>query len=242
MIKEAIDKILELSMPQQVQIHGLEYSSKGLNLVKPPVMGETEISTLDGLVNLLEAGFDEFDPAKTFIHVESHELVTVQSLHSTKYAQRRAYIKAKPLTGVTGFTFNRFSSQEDFVIGLQAAFQPTPDLAEVLELASRVDLTEKIRLEDSGVAQQMQVNKGIAFKEERVVKARVSLAPYRTFRELDQPVSDFIFRAKDGGQFALFEADGGAWKIAAVNAIATWLMNRIRTSEKTDLQAIPIIS
>ena len=63
-----------------------------------------------------------------------------------------------------------------------------------------------------------------------------------TIRELDQPASDFIFRVKAQGGFALFEADGGAWKIAAINAIASWLTNRIKTSTVEGLDKLPIIS
>jgi hypothetical protein len=66
--------------------------------------------------------------------------------------------------------------------------------------------------------------------------------PNTSFRELDQPASDFIFRVKNGGGFALFEADGGAWKIAAINAIAAWLKNRLHTSEVEQLDTLPIIS
>jgi hypothetical protein len=82
----------------------------------------------------------------------------------------------------------------------------------------------------------------VAFREQVEVKARLSLKPIRTFRELDQPASDFIFRVKNGGGFALFEADGGAWKIAAINAIAAWLKNRLHTSEVEQLDTLPIIS
>jgi hypothetical protein len=54
------------------------------------------------------------------------------------------------------------------------------------------------------------------------------LSPYRTFRELNQPESAFIFRMRGGGegkapQCALFEADGGKWKLDAVQAIKLWL-------------------
>lgn len=44
---------------------------------------------------------------------------------------------------------------------------------------------------------------------------------------MTQPKSDFIFRMKqdkyDGIACAIFEADGGAWKIAATTAIKEYL-------------------
>jgi hypothetical protein len=62
------------------------------------------------------------------------------------------------------------------------------------------------------------------------LKSRVTLAPFRTFTEVEQPASDFIFRAKQMKpdslpQLALFEADGGKWRLAAIENIAAFLRN-----------------
>ena len=53
----------------------------------------------------------------------------------------------------------------------------------------------------------------------------MKLRPYRTFTEVVQPASDFIFRMKEdrGITCALFEADGGAWKNAAMKNIKEYL-------------------
>lgn len=51
----------------------------------------------------------------------------------------------------------------------------------------------------------------------------VSLRPYRTFTEVEQPSSSFIFRAKTGPRFALMEADGGAWRSKAMKNIKAFL-------------------
>lgn len=44
---------------------------------------------------------------------------------------------------------------------------------------------------------------------------------------MEQPASEFIFRVKqnkyDGISCAIFEADGGAWKIAATSSIKDYL-------------------
>lgn len=41
------------------------------------------------------------------------------------------------------------------------------------------------------------------------------LRPYRTFLAVEQPASLFILRMREGGQCALFEADGGLWRETA---------------------------
>jgi hypothetical protein len=51
--------------------------------------------------------------------------------------------------------------------------------------------------------------------------------------EIDQIVSTFIFRARVQNSvvnLALFEGDGGRWRLAAVAAIKAWLASRITAS------------
>lgn len=59
----------------------------------------------------------------------------------------------------------------------------------------------------------------------------VKLTPYRTFLEVKQPASDFIFRMKqdkyDGIVCAIFEADGGAWKMEAAHRIKEYLQKEL---------------
>lgn len=78
---------------------------------------------------------------------------------------------------------------------------------------------------DDGVTQKATIRQGIASKTDAVVPNPVTLRPYRTFIEVTQPVSSFIFRVKDlhGISCALFEADGGAWKNAAMENIKNYL-------------------
>jgi hypothetical protein len=63
------------------------------------------------------------------------------------------------------------------------------------------------------------------------IRARVTLAPYRTFREVEQPRSEFLFRLRNKApdnlpECALFEADGGRWKLDAMLTIKEWLKDR----------------
>ena len=54
------------------------------------------------------------------------------------------------------------------------------------------------------------------------VKPRLTLCPFRTFREVVQPESEFILRLDDKGRVGLFEADGGRWKMEAKANIAAY--------------------
>lgn len=88
---------------------------------------------------------------------------------------------------------------------------------------------------DDGISQKATVKTGIASKENVIVPSPVLLVPYRTFVEVEQPGSEFIFRVKDdkydGVQCALFEADGGAWEIAAMDGIKTYLEEQLQGLE-----------
>ena len=53
--------------------------------------------------------------------------------------------------------------------------------------------------------------------------------------EVDQPVSPFVLRLRGGGNgslpsCALFEADGGKWRLAAIENVKAWLASRLPAS------------
>ena len=76
---------------------------------------------------------------------------------------------------------------------------------------------------DNGVTQEVSVRRGVALKEQQTVQPIVHLQPYRTFLEVVQPASDFLLRIDKDGHPALYEADGGAWKLEAKRSIAAYL-------------------
>ena len=57
----------------------------------------------------------------------------------------------------------------------------------------------------------------------------VRLKPFRTFLEINQPESDFIFRMREGRgvECAIYEADGGAWQIEAMQRIKVYIQNAL---------------
>jgi len=240
---EAIQKIVDLAGPVDVEIHGLPLATRALTLITPPVAAAFTVGTLDGFVNLLESGVDSFGVDTTLIHIEGFGCVRLVQRGAGKFGKRIVHAQAELTEGVTTFPyFNQWGSQEDFVIGLQSHFQPTKDLDYLLDLASHITAKESVKQVDSGIGPEVTVQRGSAFKESIEAKARLTLKPFRTFRELDQPASDFIFRVKDGCRLALFEADGGVWKIAAIGLISSWLKNRINTSTIAELAQLPIVS
>ena len=60
------------------------------------------------------------------------------------------------------------------------------------------------------------------------VPSPADLQPYRTFLEVPQPESQFIFRINERGNCALFEADGGLWKYHAMESIKLFLEDALK--------------
>lgn len=73
------------------------------------------------------------------------------------------------------------------------------------------------------------MRQSVSLKAQETVSPRVKLAPFRTFREVAQPTSEFLIRLQKGSESAipeigLFEADGGEWKIDAAENIQAVLL------------------
>ena len=88
---------------------------------------------------------------------------------------------------------------------------------------------------DGQVQLMATVTSGARGKENKLVPSPCILRPIRTFIEVEQPASDFIFRLRTGAEdkvlAGLFEADGGAWKITAMSNIVKYLRETLKGVE-----------
>ena len=191
------------------------------------------MNTLSSLIDYIKANVDEMS-GKMIIHVQSPTLVQMYS--ELDYERKREYM-VEVNASVPDFRFNQFSDHEPFCINLQSKFidDPETDRALLLKFAGTVEAGTVAEYGDDGVTQKATVKTGIASKGEAIVPSPVTLKPFRTFVEVEQPLSNFVFRMKqdryDGIQCALFEADGGAWKIAAMQEIKTYLKEQLEGME-----------
>ena len=137
---------------------------------------------------------------------------------------RRYLAAVEPL--LPSFPFGTFRDSEEFLIGLQAKFAPTPDCDLLYKFAGTAESGTVKQYSDDGVTQQATVKNGVSSKADAIVPNPVLLAPYRTFIEVPQPMSSFIFRMRQGNDkvdCALFEADGGAWRNEAMASTKEYL-------------------
>jgi hypothetical protein len=236
-IKEAIDRILGLAVPNQIEDGDKLYVDKAMYLISPPVFSGIEVQTLQGLVDLLDSGFEDAkEGADLFLHIESPFAVSLIGRKSDEFGRRSVFATAKYPKECPQFNFGAWFNVENFLIAVQQGFQRVKlekddgsfakDLDYVLEQSSKIKADSVVENTDDGVTQRVNTAIGIVLKESATLRPRVQLAPYRTFAEIDQIVSTFIFRARlqNGAvQLALFEGDGGRWRIGAVAAISDWL-------------------
>ena len=231
MLKSFIQYIVGLSEPNIKLINGENYSDKPLHRISYiPYASEIRMNTLSSLIEYIKSGVDDFG-GTMIIHVQSPTCV---SMYSTLDIERNRENVVEVRASVPEFNFNQFTGHEAFCIGVQSKFidDPDTDKALLLKFAGTVEAGSVAEYGDDGVSQKATVKTGIASKGEALIPSPAKLKPFRTFVEVDQPVSSFIFRMKDdrcgGIQCALFEADGGAWKINAMENIKAYLSEALK--------------
>ena len=222
MIKEAFEYIVGLKTPVITEIDGNTYSDKPLNRIGyVPYAKTIGMKTLTSLVEYIKANIDSMSE-KMIVHVISP---TEVHLYSSLDADRKREYLVEVNAELPDFRFGSFIDHENFVIALQSKFVPNEDRDLVLKFAGTVEDGTVAEYGDDGVTQKATIKTGVASKADAVVPNPVNLIPYRTFLEVQQPASDFIFRMKSscGVQCAIFEADGGAWKNEAMSRIKNYL-------------------
>lgn len=180
-------------------------------------------SSLQALVEYLKANRDGLDLEKLVLHVASPTSVSLLGPITGEAKQRFVYATATCKNLVAGW-LGQFHPQLDFVIALQARFEPYADRGKVLEISGSLKEEASVESTDDGITQRVAARTGVHLGRMVEVPNPVNLAPYRTFREVAQPISEFVLRVDKGARpLALFEADGGSWELDAVRSVATWL-------------------
>ena len=229
MLKEAMEYLVGLKKPHLEIINDDYYSDKELHRIDIyyPKAHKLHVSTLTGLLDYIKSGVDSFDD-KMIIEVCSPTRVLLYS--SLDQNRDREYMMEVEAV-LPEFNFDYFYEQENFCIGLQSKFITNKDRDLLLKFAGTVESGTIAQYGDDGVSQKATIKTGIASKGEALIPNPVKLKPYRTFIEVDQPESEFIFRMKEGHcgiLCAIFEADGGAWRIEAVQNIKAYLCDQLK--------------
>ena len=224
MLKELYERILKSARPETVEIKGQTFSTERLHLIPDsPSVNAIEIHSLTGIVDYVKSKFDK--DRKFLIHIKSpSEVVLVDQLDTTH--NRRTFVTSEAI--LPSIPFERFVDREKFQIMLQANFVETPHREVVLDIISHIHIDDGgVELKDNGLTQTVTVKQGAATLSAQQLPPRVALKPFRSFVEVSQPASEYVFRMNNQGACALFEADGGSWQLEAIENIHEYFIREL---------------
>lgn len=238
MIAEAIKKVQELALAgDEIKTlkHGDQtFATRQLHRLpdEPPVESVValKVATLSSLAAYLNENPDDFEEG-TFISVVAPTRVDVITPVLGEAAVRRTYAIAE--ARLPAIRTDQWLDLETIGVHLRTCFEQTPERDEVVSFLGSVSSSADVQTKDDGVSQSTTVRSGLSMLKEGKVPSPVTLQPFRTFHDVEQPESPYILRLRkserDGVQAALFEADGGAWQHDAAEAVAEFLRVSVPT-------------
>lgn len=237
-LADAISTLAELGKkaaePKKVDINGRSFMVTGgscteiepLELPKPE---KVNTRSLNALVVLIKSEVDsQTENPPLYVSCNTYggvEVFTTPNPEDDLHRWQPYHATASdlpPLVEDVRWSFN------EAMIKLRSMFQRAPegeknDVDYILDLLSHMSIDQSVKSDDNGITQTVQVRKGVSFVENKAVRPIVTLAPYRTFQEVEQPESEFVFRVYDDRSISLTAADGGMWKLAARDAVKHYL-------------------
>lgn len=228
--KEALEYLVQLGYEEDVLVEtekGL-FSKAPLTRINFPKVETLEVSNLTSIIDYMKSNIDGYEE-RLLIQVVSPS--TVRLLTSLNDDDVRDEILRARAILPDNIYYDRFIDTERFNIMLQSSFIDNEHKELLLKFTGLIRDEAVKDTGDDGVSQAVTIKTGVASVGQAVVPNPVILAPYRTFPEVEQPESKFIFRMQEGPNAALFEADGGAWKNEAMRRIKEYLFEDLRDLE-----------
>ena len=244
-LREALQYVVGLGNDadhaQVLEICGKTYSNK--NLVRygsPERASAVEASSLSSMMDYILNCAEEFSGKKMIIQVEGPRNVRLVSFLDGE-RKRECLFSCEAET--SEFRFGKWYDQEEFMIAIQSNFQMTPDLDAIMKFAGNVERKNNQTFSDDGRTQVATMSVGVASKADVIVPNPVELVPYRTFQEVEQPMSQFVFRISDKEvpAFKIVEAEGGIWRNEAIANIKEYFERRLAAAPEYIRDSIVII-
>jgi hypothetical protein len=242
---EIIQTIKDSVKTEAISIDGREFLTRPIfDPPRPALASALTTHTLQSVVDYIvnDGKIDQVVPKPTeqpllrglAVHVVSEHQVQVISNIVDRFRQREVYINAEcvQIIGQT-FRFGQFYPLENFIIALRSLFADSEHVSDLIRVLGRVDDSVVKQFEDDGISQTVTATTGVATKRDVTVPTVVTLTPFRTFREIDQPQAEFFLRLQSGRSegepplAALFETDGGKWKLESIERIKAFLAEKI---------------
>jgi len=216
MEKDALEFLINLTQPDTIEFDGLQYSKINLHPIKDPTPEPLKGHTLTGLVDFIGDDTEK----EYMIHIQDYDHVLLKSTDLGNFKHREIYMDVSYVN--SSFNFNNFHTLEQFIISLQAHFIKTDIRDNILKIVGNVTSSFIKNTSDDGITQTVEGKTGITKVAYIDLPNPVTLIPYRTFAEIDQPDGKFILRLREDEKqmrASLFTADGDYWKNECINRI-----------------------
>ena len=232
MLREAIEKIEELVKPIVTTIGDANYvidNEGGYSQIRPDLdqVDMISLTSLDAMVKFITTEAVNLTDSILYVTVPNHMTVKCFTSPDAESRNLRNYFYEAKATDVPGWDSQMKLGYEEAQIALRTRFQKTPDTEYALKLLSDISTGCKVTFNDNGVATTVVTKTGVSLQSAVQIRPIISLRPYRTFQEVEQPASDFLIRVSDR-YISFTEADGGMWKLHARQTIKEYLENALK--------------
>lgn len=231
--REFLEKVEEMVQPQTLTEGIRTFVDKPMHMLVDEIAADTPLRTnsLSSVADYIKSNAD-FDAlasdGRKIIHVEDEKTVWLYT-EMNSFKKRSALLLAS--AWVSSFPFGQWLSLENFIISVQANFVTDEHRDELLSFVATVKQDTGVEQQDDGVTQKVTTRSGVSLSRTSKVPNPISLRPFRTFSEVEQPGSSFVFRIKAeegcGVKAALFAADGDAWRHDAILKIRDYFQTHV---------------
>ena len=231
--REFLEKVEEMVQPQTLTEGIRTFVDKPMHMLVDEIAADTPLHTnsLSSVADYIKSNAD-FDAlvsdGRKIIHVEDEKKVWLYT-EMNSFKKRSALLLAS--AWVSSFPFGQWLSLENFIISVQANFVTDEHRDELLSFVATVKQDTGVEQQDDGVTQKVTTRSGVSLSRTSKVPNPITLRPFRTFSEVEQPESSFVFRIKAeegcGVKAALFAADGDAWRHDAILKIRDYFQTHV---------------
>lgn len=227
MLKELAQYIVGMSKPELVDINGKLFSDRNLKRYDYQEPDPLHFKSIQGLLEYIKSDCDStYDGS--FIHIVNYKRIEYLSPLNDDN-EREVYAICEP--DVIDIRFNQFLERESFNIMLQTGFVENNDSREILRYIGTMSDKAVRTVADDGIKQEITIKSSTQGLVDVFIPNPVILKPFRTFTDIEPVESKFVLRLKEGGSCALFEADGGAWKIDTMGRLQDHIEEILDTLE-----------
>lgn len=241
MLAELANKIEELVKgqvePTIEEINGVEYekTSRGYSLLQKTHTKFIEVNSLDGLVSMIDAYLNETKDtdikAPFIVNINFNNIQVMSALGNDK--TRNYLIEVNPM--IPNLEMGRRLTVEELIILLSTSYEPTENTIKFINSLSSLRVVEEVEFNDDGIGQTVVAKQGASMNKSFQVQPIVKLQPIRSYAEIEQVESKFLFRVNKDGTVCLREADGGQWKYEVQRRIFDYLKEELSNLIENDL-------